>query len=80
MKPANGTHVLVYPTQPGVSCTIVVDDTGANTPYGRMAWVPDPPPGLFVRLEGTPEFEIEFTTPTTGRAVLGSMNLPFTWS
>lgn len=71
MKPPPGRyHLAPIPPQNGVGMDIVVDETGADTPYGRMVWYE--PPGLFKRPGTTPTFGIIFDTLNVGRYVLGS--------
>lgn len=77
MKPPNGRHRLSpVPPKPGTSMDVVVDDTGCDTPYGRMPWYD--PPGFFKR-PGDPLFGLVFDTATTGRYFLGADEGPFTY-
>ena len=76
MKPPPGKYRLSpVPPQPGVGMDIVVDETGCDTPYGRMVWYD--PPGVFKR-PGTPIFGLAFDSLTEGRFINGSDQGPFT--
>ena len=71
MKPPPGRyHLAPVPPQDGVGMDIVVDETGCDTPYGRMTWFD--PPGLFKRVGTVPTFGIIFDSLHTGRYILGS--------
>ena len=77
MKPPPGAYRLSpVPPKPGTRMDIVVDETGCDTPHGRMTWFD--PPGVFKRPGTVPEFGMIFDTLTAGRYVLGSDYAPFT--
>lgn len=76
MKPPPGSYRLSpVPPQAGVGMDVVVDSTGCDTPYGRMAWYE--PPGLFKR-PGSPVFGLVWDSIAAGRFVNGADEGPFT--
>ena len=77
MKPPPGAYRLSpVPPKPGTRMDIVVDETGCDTPHGRMTWFD--PPGLFKRVGVVPVFGIAFDALAAGRFVNGSDEGPFT--
>lgn len=76
MKPPPGRYRLTpVPPKPGTSMDIVVDETGCDTPYGRMTWFD--PPGLFKRVGTVPTFGLIFDALNAGRYILGGDYDPF---
>jgi len=76
VKFPNGPRRLTYPYQPGVKMDVVVDDTGMDTPFGRMPYYD--PPGMYKRPGNTPLLAVVCEGETTGKSVSGTDNEPFT--
>lgn len=68
MKPAPGQYHFHH--GPGMAMDAKVDDTGMDTPFGRLTYYP-PPDDLYRRDGVVPVFAVRFVDDTRYEAVCG---------